>query len=155
MRLEVLSRLHVCVCVCVRVCVCVCLCVCVCVCRCSGCMDVCVVSACMCMCMCTYVFALARAHARLRSWQGVRVWACVCLSTVPLRGIGTGISEASKRVPIFPFATQGGTQASRDSIQYRVSKTHCQGHQDPSERVPIFLGTPEALIKMVLFARFL
>ena len=28
------------------------------------------------------------------------------------RGIGTGISEASKRVPIFPFATQGGKQAS-------------------------------------------
>jgi hypothetical protein len=27
--------------------------------------------------------------------------------------------------------------------------THCQGHQDPSKRVPIFLGTPEALIKMV------
>ena len=27
-------------------------------------------------------------------------------------GIGTGISEASKRVPIFPFATQGGKQAS-------------------------------------------
>ena len=26
--------------------------------------------------------------------------------------IGTGISEASKRVPIFPFATQGGKQAS-------------------------------------------
>ena len=34
----------------------------------------------------------------------------------------------------------------RDSIQYRVGKTHCQGHQDPSlsKRVPIFLGTPEA-----------
>ena len=32
---------------------------------------------------------------------------------------------------------------------YRVGKTHCQGHQDPSKRVPIFLGTPEALIKMV------
>ena len=37
----------------------------------------------------------------------------------------------------------------RDSIQYRVGKTHCQGHQDPSKRVPIFPGTPEALIKMV------
>ena len=32
--------------------------------------------------------------------------------TVRLRGIGTGISEASKRVPIFPFAIQGGKQAS-------------------------------------------
>ena len=52
-------------------------------------------------------------------------------------------------------------------MQYRVGKTHCvcveclflrtpgsdptsrQGHQDPSKRVPIFLGTPEALIKVV------
>ena len=32
--------------------------------------------------------------------------------TVPHPGIGTGISEASKRVPIFPFDTQGGKQAS-------------------------------------------
>ena len=31
--------------------------------------------------------------------------------TVRLREIGTGISEASKRVPFFPFATQGGKQA--------------------------------------------
>ena len=31
--------------------------------------------------------------------------------TVRLREIGTGISEASTRVPIFPFATQGGKQA--------------------------------------------
>jgi hypothetical protein len=30
--------------------------------------------------------------------------------TVRLRGMGTGISEASKRVPIFSFATQGGKQ---------------------------------------------
>ena len=28
--------------------------------------------------------------------------------TLRHRGIGTGISEASKRFPIFPFATQGG-----------------------------------------------
>ena len=33
-------------------------------------------------------------------------------STGRLRGIGIGISEASKRVPIFLFATQGGKQAS-------------------------------------------
>ena len=33
-------------------------------------------------------------------------------NTVRHRGMGTGISEASKRVPIFPFATQGGKQAS-------------------------------------------
>ena len=34
------------------------------------------------------------------------------LITVRLRGIGTDISEASKRVPIFSFATQGSKQAS-------------------------------------------
>ena len=34
------------------------------------------------------------------------------VSTVQLRGIGTGISEASKRVPILPFATQRGKQES-------------------------------------------
>ena len=33
-------------------------------------------------------------------------------TTVRLRGMGTGISEASKRVPIFSFATQGGKQVS-------------------------------------------
>ena len=32
--------------------------------------------------------------------------------TVRFRGIGTGISEPSKRVPIFLFTTQGGKQAS-------------------------------------------
>ena len=32
--------------------------------------------------------------------------------TVRLGGMGTGISEASKRVPIFSFATQGGKQVS-------------------------------------------
>jgi hypothetical protein len=35
-----------------------------------------------------------------------------CKHTVRLRGIGTGISEASKRVPIFSFVTQGGKQVS-------------------------------------------
>ena len=34
------------------------------------------------------------------------------LHTVRLRGIETGISEASKRVSIFSFATQGGKQVS-------------------------------------------
>ena len=34
----------------------------------------------------------------------------------------------------FPLASSFG----RDSIQYRVGKTHCQGHQDPNKRVPIF-----------------
>ena len=32
--------------------------------------------------------------------------------TVRLRGMETGISEASKRVSIFSFATQGGKQVS-------------------------------------------
>ena len=32
--------------------------------------------------------------------------------TVRHRGMGTGISEASKRVSIFSFATQGGKQVS-------------------------------------------
>ena len=35
-----------------------------------------------------------------------------CVYTARLREIGTGISEASKRAPIFPFDTQGGKQAS-------------------------------------------
>jgi len=37
----------------------------------------------------------------------------------------------------FPLAS---SRFGRDSIQYRVGKTHCQGHQDPSKRVPIFPG---------------
>ena len=37
----------------------------------------------------------------------------------------------------------------RESIQYWVGKTHCQGHQHPSKRVPIFPGTQEANSKMV------
>jgi hypothetical protein len=36
----------------------------------------------------------------------------IILLTVRLRGMGTGISEASKRVPMFSFATQGGKQVS-------------------------------------------
>jgi len=35
----------------------------------------------------------------------------------------------------FPLAS---LRFGRDSIQYRVGKTHCQGHQDASKRVPIF-----------------
>ena len=38
--------------------------------------------------------------------------AIVSLVTVRLGGMETGISEASKRVPIFSFATQGGKQVS-------------------------------------------
>ena len=36
----------------------------------------------------------------------------IYIYTVAHPEIGTGISEASKRVPIFPFATQGGKQVS-------------------------------------------
>ena len=36
----------------------------------------------------------------------------LAICTVRLRGMGTGISEVSKRVPILPFATQGGKQVS-------------------------------------------
>ena len=36
----------------------------------------------------------------------------VPVTTVRLRGMGTGFSEASKRVPIFSFTTKGGKQAS-------------------------------------------
>ena len=46
----------------------------------------------------------------------------------------------------FPLAS---SRFGQDSIQYRVGKTHCQGHQDASKRVPIFPGTQEANVKMV------
>jgi hypothetical protein len=64
-------------------------------------------------------------------------WQKFLMSTVRLRGMGTGISEASKRVPIFSFATQpGGKQVSsyfrqgnsdKDTIKvysFCLSKTH-------------------------------
>ena len=44
----------------------------------------------------------------------------------------------------------------RDSIQYRVGKTHCQGRQDPSKSVSIFLRETEANSKMVfIYAVFI
>ena len=46
------------------------------------------------------------------------------LNTVRLRGMETGISEASKRVPSFSFATQGGKQA---SFHFRHTHTHTYG----------------------------
>ena len=49
--------------------------------------------------------------------------------------------------------THNSHSPARDSDETLYStglgKTRCQGHQDPSKRVPIFLGTREALIKMV------
>ena len=54
-------------------------------------------------------------HVSLYVW---RAYVChlgmnshVHVRTVHFREIGTGIFEASKRVPIFPFATQGGKEA--------------------------------------------
>ena len=35
-----------------------------------------------------------------------------CVTTVAHPGMETGISEASKKVPIYSFATQGGKQVS-------------------------------------------
>jgi hypothetical protein len=58
----------------------------------------------------------------------------------PFRGVVTVLYDSQ-----FPPA---GSRFGRDSIQYRVGKTHCQGHQDPSKRVSIFLGGTEANSKM-------
>ena len=46
----------------------------------------------------------------------------------------------------FPLAS---SRFGRDSIQFRVGKTHCQGHQDPSKSVPVFLRGTEQNLKMV------
>jgi len=46
----------------------------------------------------------------------------VQIPTVRLGGIGTGISQASKRGPIFSFATQGGKQASSYFVRGTGSK---------------------------------
>ena len=43
--------------------------------------------------------------------------------TVRFRGMGTGISEPSKRVPILSFATQGGKQVSSHFRQGNWDKT--------------------------------
>ena len=34
-------------------------------------------------------------------------------------------------------------------VRVHIGKTHCRAHQDPSKRVPMFVGTPEANVKMV------
>ena len=46
-----------------------------------------------------------------------------CTRTVRFRGMGTDISEASKRVPISSFATQGGKQVSSHFRQGNWDKT--------------------------------
>ena len=52
--------------------------------------------------------------------------------TVRFRGMGTGISEASKSVPIFSFATQGGKQVSSHFRQGTPgTRTKLQG-SDPA-----------------------
>ena len=48
--------------------------------------------------------------------------------------------------------TQNSHSPARDSAETLYSTgqiKHCQGHQDPSKGVPIFLGTQEANVKMV------
>ena len=50
----------------------------------------------------------------------------------------------------FPLAS---SRFGRNPIQYRVGKTHCQGHQDPSKSVSIFLRETEANLKMVSINR--
>ena len=95
--------LYVCMYVCVCVCVCVCVRVCVYVCM-YTCMHVCMY-ACMYVCMHVCMYVAYTCHIV----QKCRIHISYC--TVGNREIGTCISEASKRVPIFPFDTQGGTEA--------------------------------------------
>ena len=52
-----------------------------------------------------------RCHLNVEMSSKVRTVTGV-YNTVRLRGMETGISEASKRVSIFSFATQGGKQVS-------------------------------------------
>ena len=42
-----------------------------------------------------------------------------------------------------------GLSLGRGSSLVSMGKTHCQGHQDPSKSVPIFLRGTEANLKMV------
>ena len=48
-----------------------------------------------------------------------------------------------------PARDSDETLYSTVTVLYMVGKTHCQGHQDPSKRVSIFLGETEANLKMV------
>ena len=77
-----------------------------------------------------------------RSWRSCRPLTSTCthahiasssiiqltrMNTVRHRGMETGISESSKRVPIFSFATQGGKRVSshfrqRNSVQAREAQ---------------------------------
>jgi len=68
---------------------------------------------------CVYVFG-ALVHTRALDEKDARI-------TVRLREMKTGISEASKRVSIFSFATQGGKQVSfyfrqRNWVQVREAQ---------------------------------
>ena len=51
----------------------------------------------------------------------------------------------------FPLAS---SRFGRDSIQYRVDKTHWQGHQDPSKSVSIFLEKLRQMSRWFSFTRF-
>ena len=63
--------------------------------------------------------ALVGDHYMLLSLQ-IKALGC----TVRLRGMGTGTSEASKRVPISSFATQGGKQVSSHFRQGNWVQVH-------------------------------
>ena len=77
----------------------------------------------VCMYVCMYVYMYT--HASMHVYMYVYVYmyssinmyvlhlyfymySSINIYTVLHRGMGTGISETSKRVPIFSFATQGG-----------------------------------------------
>ena len=57
--------------------------------------------------------------------------------------------------PLIASMIHNSHSPARDPAEtlYRVGKTHCQGHQDPSKRVPIFPGTQEANVKMAPICR--
>ena len=68
------------------------------------------------VCVCAYIHQYM--HAYIHTYTHTHMHAYIqaymhrYIHSVRLRGMGTGISEASKRVPIFSFATQGGKQVS-------------------------------------------
>ena len=64
-------------------------------------------------CACCFYTRTGRRHASLRFLtMGMRNHTLLGLLTVRLCGMETGISKTSKRVSIFPFATQGGKKES-------------------------------------------
>ena len=58
------------------------------------------------------IFRVKTMKHRVQFLESIRSTLYIVTVTARHRGMGTGISEASKRVPIFSFATQGGKQVS-------------------------------------------